>query len=821
MANDEVFDELKRLIRNQETRDLNEAGTRHQLIDFVLHRVLGWPSNRVAVEDYIRPGYADYVLNKPNGDPIALIEAKREGEFFTLPRAYDHAETFAYISLDKLLTDTAIKDALTQVRQYCVDIGCEYAGITNGHEWIFFKTFERSRRWDAMRAFVIRSLSFFEAEYTRAVNSLSYTSIVEQSSLVALLTSNPPKDRSIFYPRDRVPSYSHPVNANRLAAYLRPLVHQYFGVIGDDDPEFMNRCYVSQRDYHHTLTGMRALIQDALSPYLRSFGVKQLEETEDGGQIGNKITKAIKRNQKGQVLVLFGGKGSGKSTFIKRLLHHEPPAWLRAHSVVVILDLLKIPEDRSAIRETLWSLLVEGLDSLNILQSPRDELIRSLFDDRFRVANNQELAGLAPSSESYNTRLNSLVTSWKEDKPYCARKLVQHWQLKGRGIVVVLDNTDQYSGPVQDFCFTSAQEIADQLGCTALISMREERFFNSKVHGVLDAFQNSGFHISSPRPADVFKKRLAYSKELLESRNPQDRPIHANEKTIKECINYFYIVKQELDKENSHLTSFLSACAHGDTRLSLDLFRSFLLSGYTNIDEILASYRWDFQIHQVIKPVMVPTRYFYDEATSDIPNIFQLRFSRNCSHFTGLRILRKLAKVVEGSLAGYVPVAQLQAYFVETFNMLEDMQHNLGVLLKHGFVEANNRLDFFSEDVDSVKITPYGVYMLNELAYYFTYLDLVCMDCGVFDEEVSNYLTEAARSEYDLFIRRERLARVEVRLERVESFITYLASEEMRERDTFSLSMPESEMFTYRARDVFDIEKTKVMTSAMRPKNRR
>jgi hypothetical protein len=821
MANDEVFEELKDLIRAEGLRDRNEAETRHKIIDFVLHRVLTWPRNRVEVEEYIRPGYADYVLKKPNGDPIILIEAKREGDFFTVPRAYDSAETYTYIGLEELLTDDSIREAITQVRRYCVDVGCEYAAITNGHEWIFFKTFERSRRWDTMRGLVLRRLGFFEAEYTKAVNGLSFTSITEQSSLSSLLTSNPPKDRLIFYPRERVASYSHPVTANRLAPYLRPIVQQYYGVISDDDPEFMNRCYVSQRDYDSTLTGMRSLIQDALTPYLRSFGVKQLSETEEGGQIGEKITKAIKRNQRGQVLVLFGGKGAGKSTFIKRLLHHQTPQWLRTHSVVVILDLLKVPEDAAIIRETLWSKLVEELDTLELLKSPRDELIRALFRDRFQVAERQELAGLNSDSEAYNTRLNSLVAEWKMDKPYCAQKLVRDWQQKGRGIVVVLDNTDQYSGAVQDFCFTSSQGIADQLGCTSLISMREERFFNSKVHGVLDAFQNSGFHISSPRPSDVFKRRLAYTIDLLSEPDADDRPINVDDDTARECIRYLSIVKQELDKENSHLTSFLSACAHGDTRLSLDLFRSFLLSGYTNVDEIISSARWDFQIHQVIKPVMVPTRYFYDEATSDIPNIFQLRFSRNCSHFTSLRILRKLAKVVEGSLAGYVTVAQLQTYFVETFNMLEDMQRNLDVLLKHGFVEASNRIDYFSEDVDSVKITPYGVYMLKELAYYFTYLDLVCMDCAVFDEEVSNYLSEAARREYELFIRRDRLMRVEVRLDRVERFIDYLGAEEARERDTFSLTMPEEEMFTFCARQAFDVEKAKVLASARRPKNRR
>jgi hypothetical protein len=142
-------------------------------------------------------------------------------------------------------------------------------------------------------------------------------------------------------------------------------------------------------------------------------------------------------------------------------------------------------------------------------------------------------------------------------------------------------------------------------------------------------------------------------------------------------------------------------------------------------------------------------------------------------------------------------------------------------LLRHGFVEANNRLDYYSSSVDSVKITRYGTYILDELAWNFTYLDLVCTDCGIFDEQVSNYLTEAARKEYSLFLRDERIPRVRVRLERVESFISYLEKEETREREAFSLGMPLAEMFSAKIRRTFDFEKDRVLSSAQKQSAKR
>jgi hypothetical protein len=808
---------LRKIIADYKGRGLNEADTRHRVIDHVLHEVLAWPRNRTSVEEYIAPGYADYVLERSNGDALILVEAKREGVYFELPAAVNPGETSSYQPISKLLTDPATKSAMQQVRQYCQDIGCEFAAISNGHEWIFFKTFEKGKRWEMLQAFVARSLEFFNREYTRAYNALSYNAIVERLSLSGLLTSSPPRDRSIYYAKDRIPSYSHSINANRLATALRPVVNHYFGVIGDDDTEFMDRCYVSLRDYQHTFDGMRTLIEDSLSPYFRNYQIQQLEDTGKGGRLGGRLTKNIKKGRKGEVLVLFGGKGAGKSTFIKRLLHHNPPRWLRDHSVIAVVDLLKVPEDLEVIRKAIWDGLVTTLDTQNLLSADRSVLLDKLFLDKFQVASRQELSGLAKASEIYNTKLNELVAGWKEDRRYCARRLMEYWKAQDVGLIIVIDNTDQYSGSNQDFCFTSAQEIADELGCVTLISMREERFHNSKIHGLLDAFQNAGFHISSPKPAEVFRRRLDYVVSLLSSSTKREDLVGDTEPTtVSDCVKYLSMINREFGSDSSPLNSFLTACAHGDIRLSLDLFRSFLLSGYTNVEEMLAAGDWHLQIHQVIKPVMIPNRYYYDELLSDIPNIYQLRDNRHGSHFTSLRVLRKLSRQLEGGSASYVSMAELNVYFAETFNMLDDATKNVDVLLKRGFVEANNRLDSYSDSVDSVKITGYGLYMINELAFLFPYLDLACTDTGVYEETVSNYLVEAAKSEYGQFIRGDRVERVTTRLKRVDEFISYLEREEREERMFFGLHFADDQLFTHRCRQTFTAESARVLASAKR-----
>jgi hypothetical protein len=82
-------------------------------------------------------------------------------------------------------------------------------------------------------------------------------------------------------------------------------------------------------------------------------------------------------------------------------------------------------------------------------------------------------------------------------------------------------------------------------------------------------------------------------------------------------------------------------------------------------------------------------------------------------------------------------------------------------------------------------------------------------------EQVRRYCFDAG-CEYGLFMKGDRLERVNVRLERVGEYITYLRSEEDRERSLYSLGMPETEMFTYKSHQTFQVARPRVLASAKR-----
>ena len=316
----------------------------------------------------------------------------------------------------------------------------------------------------------------------------------------------------------------------------------------------------------------------------------------------------------------------------------------------------------------------------------------------------------------------------------------------------------------------------------------------SRIHGTLDAYQNSGFHLTSPKPEVLFQKRLIYLLRILYDGERAKRIAELSDEGIEHVKTIAKIFLREFRNPNSHLAKFVKACAHGNMRLALELFREFSLSGYTRVDEMIEEPRWTLQVHQVLRPMMIPYRLFYDERESSIPNVFQVRSEINGSHFTGLRILRMLSTGMDATNPDYVPLSHLRAYFADTFNMLDDAQKTMDKLLKAGVIESDNRIDNYDDSIGSLKITPYGMYLLNELPHNFSYLDLVCLDCGVHDKGVADSLADLGNKDRDLFLESKKLERINVRIEKVRYFLDYLAREENIERDICGLDSQDAKI---------------------------
>lgn len=811
---------IKNLIENYSKQSLNEAETRFKIIDEILEKYLKWPKDSTAVEKYIDGNRADYILNDKNSNPILVIESKKNEIYFDLPQNVNGNKNIRKIQLEKLLSNENIKNAVFQVKEYCEDILCDYACICNGFVWIIFKvTPTNNKPWKKLPALVIKDLNFFLEDYTEATNLLSYHNVINERSIQSKIGINKRNYTEIFYPKNNITAYDTPVNSNPYANSFSTIGRRYLGVIPETNPSFMENCYVTNKGHYDKLqTNVQGFLYDSLTPFFKNEGFREFTDNKEGGAFGTKIVKIIKQENLDNVMILFGGRGSGKSTFLKRFLFHIRPIQLDIHAKVALVDLIDSPQTVDELTKEIWQRLLIEIDSDNIKKGSREEIL-SLFQDEFEVFERQILIGLEESSTEYQRLLRGFLQDNINNTKLFAEKLSTRLKVKNKGLIVFLDNMDQLNIELQDKCYLTAIEIAKKLSCLVIISMREERFYNAKTKGVLDAYHTPGYHLTAPVIPEVLIKRINYIIDELKYTQDIDLEFNIkNDSDLRTIQNFLKICISQLKKDDSHLSMFLRYATHGDVRQALEFFKGFITSGYTNIDEISQHRYWTFQTHQVIKPMMIPDRIFYDETLSRIPNVLQLRNDQNSSHFTGLRILDLLNNKYGGqSSTGFIDAKFFVQEYEERFSLIKECENYLDIFLKKGLIESSNRLENYSNEIDQIKITAFGKYMFETLVFNFSYIDLICLECGLYDETLNNFFIKSASEELKLKNNRKVVDRMILRMERADKFITYLEEQEMNEISDFNLRT-EDVKFSKKLREQFDFEREIIMKSAERNK---
>jgi len=811
--------ELVQSLNKIDYSQLNEATTRSRIIDTIIYEVLSWPKNAVVEEEHNQEGYSDYVLKDISNENLIIIEAKKQGVYFNTPMNHKSDSYFSYIKMRTLLTDNTVSLAIKQVRAYCLDSGAKYGCITNGTTWIFFTAF--SSEWENLNGFVINSIDYFSDNFTEAYNQFGYENLVKRNSLSSILDKKFKKSRITYSVKDKIVSYSVPVDLNIFARYLSKAIKYYFGDLVPNDVEFIKHCYVDESLYRNTKKTLENLLIDNVSPYLARFGIINYKREKLSKKLSKKIENFIEYSDNKHIVIIYGDRGSGKSTFIRKLIYFDIPENVRERLNIVYINLLDyaaVDGDQKSIREVIWKQVLAGLDDESILNK-YDKIEECLFKEELKTFREQLFTLYGDNKEKIGTRIEEKIIELVDDYSIISKKLADYQRkVNNKEIVLILDNTDQYSAEIQDFCFQMVSEIFSLINCLSIITIREERFFRSKNLGVLDAYETTQYHISSPQTDKVFIQRLTFLLKALDDdmffyELMKNHEVPENEKQIISRDNFkrFLIVfKKDFDKQ-LNLFSFLYSCAQKDIRKSLDMFREYLFSGYMNINEILsADGVFNLQLHQVLKPLMTPKKYFYDEESSSVPNIYKIRFPENGSHFTSIRILQYL----NFDRDEYMSLSVLHSKYNSVFNMQEDFDSAIHFLIEFKLIESSIKVDSFVPEVENIKITPFGIYFLKQLIFSFTYIDLVCTDCHFYNEGIAGYISRSANEEYELFDNKQRGYRLIKRVQKTNKFIEYLLNQEADENTEYNI--PQHFKVTIDLKSQYEKDISKLKKSALR-----
>jgi hypothetical protein len=772
---------------------ISEADTRVKLIDQVLKEVLEWPEFLLSREDHTggeKAGFTDYQLRIGDKAYVA-VEAKREGTSFELPEASGRRR----LKMSGIIqTAKAAKEAINQVRQYCVDDSTiKYAIATNGFSWIIFKTLQPEGSWKDGYAIIFYSANDIKTNFIEFWKLLSFDAI-NKGSLEDQFAVVSYSKRGQYRVLDKLYNADLPLERNRLHAQLHPVIDAFFLDIADKAQlEILESCYVYSRSVRSATFDLDNVIKDYIPLFLKKEGTAQIYTgRQDSGIFDEAMKSAIEKNI-GQLYLLLGGIGSGKTTFSKRYLRITGKDILEKDAIWFYISLLGPPAEPHQIEGMIYSSLLEEIRSRypETIKETRKTLKR-IYKKELDLLYESSLKSENLDPNEYEKRISPYLEEWKNNTVDYVKRLLKYCRERDRAIFIFIDNVDQLPPVFQERLFLLAQKLTRDADSLTVLSMREESYHTASTQKILTAYTSRKFHIASPRFRKLIEYRLNYATKVLMRSDEEIKLILRSGITLdkKAIIEFLNIIQSSIFVKSKWIAHFVEAICYGNMRLALDMFNTFLVSGATDVDKMLRIFHreeeYQVAFHEFVKSVMLKDRMYYKETIDNpVMNIFDCGTERHSSHFTALRLL-KFLKIHDREYSsmerGFIEWNKVLYEFENSFDNVDDLIKTTERLVRWRLLEVNTKSQETLKGATHIRITGAGDYYLKYLVNKFCYLDLVLQDTPLDSEALRDELAAYMKKVDNLTGRDDdKYQRTLVRFERVDLFLEYLLEQEEKE----------------------------------------
>ncbi len=749
MAFDSGYTALEQIVLDEggeqaSARFRNEAQTRFDVIDRVLKDVLGWPHDRITVESHNDNGYTDYELR--NHGTLAILEAKREGLSFRLPDDLPAGTCM----IQPLISDPEnkhLRAAMLQAMQYASVRGTATCIISNGHQWIAFL----GSRSDGVpplngKALVFPSLAAIKDLFVVFHNCLSERGLSNRQifSELSLGAAAPPPPLSAG-----LSGYPGAKRRNTVQSTLQILGQ----VLLEDMPQeeqyselFLSQCYATSGALSSYAEISRELLKSRNAVLLDTLGATESPASLRKGLNPELSAESLAAAASHRPIVLLGGVGVGKSTFIKHLVAVD--------AKVVFQDAIAILVDYGrgatfsdpaefAIDEIYRALLDEyGInvdDAAFVEDIYRKEL--GLFDRGIYGG----LKNSAPDQYLLK-RIEHLATLVSDRSEHLRRSVSRISRSHRRQVVIFLDNVDQRDHADQNRVFLAANELASTWDATVFVTLRPETYYESLRYGAVSGYHPRVFSISPPRTDVMLKKRVQFALDVLDSKT--DARTSTGIGFESESLELFLRVLKVNFTRNRPLLALIDNLAGGNMRRALDFVTQFIGSGHVDTEKIIGIEAREpgeylIPLHEFLRSLLHGDGEYYDPQVSPIANLFTLDRPSPAGHFLvpiALQYVRSRGDATDSS--GYVGLSDIYEQLQGRGFAQEAITFALTQMGHYRLVEAPLD-DFDPTTSDRARITTVGAYTLANLPRLFTYNDAVVVDTPILDPSFRRRVDDA------------------------------------------------------------------------------
>jgi hypothetical protein len=317
---DEALSQFKKF-KDEKWEKLSETDTRCKIIDPLFLKCLNWDEEDIKREEHTDTGFIDYTF-KNDTRTLFIIEAKKEEIHFNIP---DNFKNRLYKINGVISKCFDLISAIEQAQKYCVDKGSKVGIVTNGYQYVIFEAFRLGASWKEGKCLIFHNFEDIEKDFSRFWNILNKNS-VNNGSLIRVLSEK--QDEKTFQrPIDRVHNKTEKLTRNYLHEYVSPFVEYLFKEITDvSQLDILEKCYVYEKSYGSANKEIENYFIDRMPHYSKEHNISFfVEEDKDAGKFRidfEKCEEFVKKQYaKGSMILLLGGIGAGKTTFLHRFFN--------------------------------------------------------------------------------------------------------------------------------------------------------------------------------------------------------------------------------------------------------------------------------------------------------------------------------------------------------------------------------------------------------------------------------------------------------------------------------------------------------------------
>ncbi len=750
---DDTYEEFKKFkieIEKHINNDINESDTRSKLIDNLIINVLGWKESNISREGKVDSGYFDYKISIPGFHFI--IEAKRSFKEFSIPKNHKSVKTKSLLKENE--------EVITQIRNYAGDYGVNYGVITNGKQYLILKLFNSDgTSWKDNTCLVFNGIEDIENRFVEFYETLSKPSIINNGGFIYDLPNNLVPSHTIL---SKLPDKEKELIRNPLSSKITPIINSVFGEIFSSEIEknddFIKKCFIENKEIKKNRNDIERLFSDQ-APNITNI-IPAVNTTNIQDQITNEINndKIDSKNlTPPKPIIIIGSKGAGKSTFINHLFKYQKKEDDLKNHLIVYLDLrthFNTVEDfeSNSICNNILENLYEKYEEIDLhsLKSLKRIYIKEINrNDRGIWSYDKE-----NDQNNYQRKLSNFLSEKQENHQNHLENISKYFiRERRKRLIIIIDNADQFKDEIQEKIFLFAHSLNKRSLCGSVISLREGYYHKWRFSPPFDAYESNVYHITAPKYSEVLLKRLDYALENIsvkdsdiQARNEQGYKIKINNQAV---IEFLTGLKNSIfSSQNSKIINFLNQTTFPNIREGLRVFKLFLTSGHTKVEDYVLRerYRTEYQnhssipFHEFIKSIGLINKHYYNSKNSIIQNIL-LTNEQSTDHFLNYYILQELIKLHEKEGTGnkFTSIEVVYDLFSDFGYSIKTITSSILNLINTSLIDTDQiTTDTVSREIPkdlNIAITLKGYYYIKELCTRFCYFDLIIQDTQIYNND--------------------------------------------------------------------------------------